>query len=51
MGRRKYKIYGNNKQWIVYGLDREDAMFELKNITGMSIDFIKKTFYIERIYD
>lgn len=47
----KYKIYGNGEQWFVYGLDREDAVFNLKKITGMPIDFIKKTFYIKRIYE
>ena len=51
MKKRKYKIYGNDREWFVDGFDREDAIFSLKQITGMPTDFIKKTFYIKRIYE
>ena len=47
---RKYKIYGGGKEWFVTANDRQDAMGELRKITGMPIDFIKKTFYIKRVY-
>lgn len=47
---RKYRIYGGGNEWIVTANDREGAMYELRKITCMPIDFIKKQFYIERIY-
>ena len=47
---RKYKIYGGGNEWFVTGNDKQDAIYELHKTTGMPIDFIKKTFYIKRVY-
>lgn len=48
---KKYRIYNANESWLVPAANREDAIFSLYCSTGMPEDFIKKNFYIERVYE
>ena len=51
MKKRKYRIYNANESWLVPADNREDAIFSLYCSTGMPEEFIKKNFYIERVYE
>lgn len=50
MKKRKYKIYNSDQSWLVFAYNREDAIFNLYCSTGMPEEFIKKNFYIKRVY-
>ena len=48
---REYVIYNENFKYYILAKDRDDAIYTLKQETGMSIEHIKRNYHIKRVYD
>lgn len=50
MANNMYRIYRPGESYEVNGSSRNDAIFQLHIKTGMPEDYIKKNFFVKKIY-